>query len=161
MEGRRKPLLHRRSACAYSFRSHQRRPLRLLISQDASGRSDGYFAGGGPDYTGPVNTVGKAAMAVPPEGGNDCRSAPPNAPGHSISYQARLASAGIDTGSEPLRNDSAPQLPTATACRAANGVAPADPPPIKNRMKSSIINRSAPPWVPSRWGMRNTSLPSV
>jgi len=32
------------------------------ISQDASGRSDGYVAAGGPGYTGPTDTVGMSAM---------------------------------------------------------------------------------------------------
>lgn len=32
------------------------------VSQDESGRSDGYVAGGGPGYTGPTDTVGRAAL---------------------------------------------------------------------------------------------------
>ncbi|MEN6492842.1 MAG: hypothetical protein ABFD16_01005 [Thermoguttaceae bacterium] len=32
------------------------------ISRDASGRSDGYVAGGGPGFTGPTDTVGHAAL---------------------------------------------------------------------------------------------------
>lgn len=32
------------------------------ISRDASGRSDGYVAGGGPGFTGPTDTVGRAAL---------------------------------------------------------------------------------------------------
>lgn len=32
------------------------------VSKDDSGRSDGYVAGGGPGYTGPVDTVGKAVL---------------------------------------------------------------------------------------------------
>lgn len=35
------------------------------ISKDASGRSDGYVAGGGPGYTGPIDTVGKSALDIP------------------------------------------------------------------------------------------------
>jgi hypothetical protein len=31
------------------------------VSQDESGRSDGYLAGGGPGYTGPTDTVGRAS----------------------------------------------------------------------------------------------------
>lgn len=34
------------------------------VSQDASGRSDGYVAGGGPGYTGPVDTVGRKALSA-------------------------------------------------------------------------------------------------
>ena len=32
------------------------------VSRDASGRSDGYVAGGGPGFTGPTDTVGRAAI---------------------------------------------------------------------------------------------------
>jgi hypothetical protein len=32
------------------------------VSRDATGRSDGYVAGGGPGYTGPTDTVGRAAL---------------------------------------------------------------------------------------------------
>jgi hypothetical protein len=32
------------------------------VSKDASGRSDGYLAGGGPGYTGPTDTVGRKAL---------------------------------------------------------------------------------------------------
>ena len=32
------------------------------VSRDASGRSDGYVAGGGPGFTGPTDTVGRAAL---------------------------------------------------------------------------------------------------
>ena len=32
------------------------------VSRDETGRSDGYVAGGGPGYTGPTDTVGKAAL---------------------------------------------------------------------------------------------------
>jgi len=32
------------------------------VSPDRSGRSDGYIAGGGPGYTGPTDTVGRAAL---------------------------------------------------------------------------------------------------
>jgi len=32
------------------------------VSRDESGRSDGYVAGGGPAYTGPTDTVGRAAL---------------------------------------------------------------------------------------------------
>lgn len=32
------------------------------VSQDETGRSDGYVAGGGPGYTGPTDTVGRAAL---------------------------------------------------------------------------------------------------
>jgi hypothetical protein len=32
------------------------------VSRDESGRSDGYVAGGGPGYTGPTDTVGRAAL---------------------------------------------------------------------------------------------------
>jgi len=32
------------------------------VSQDETGRSDGYVAGGGPGYTGPIDTVGTAAL---------------------------------------------------------------------------------------------------
>ncbi len=34
------------------------------VSKDASGRSDGYVAGGGPGYTGLVDTVGQAALGT-------------------------------------------------------------------------------------------------
>ncbi len=33
-------------------------------SRDASGRSDGYVAGGGPGYTGPTDTVGSQAVGA-------------------------------------------------------------------------------------------------
>jgi hypothetical protein len=33
------------------------------VSRDESGRSDGYVAAGGPGYTGPIDTVGKRALA--------------------------------------------------------------------------------------------------
>ena len=32
------------------------------VSRDENGRSDGYVAGGGPGYTGIIDTVGKAAL---------------------------------------------------------------------------------------------------
>jgi len=32
------------------------------VSRDETGRSDGYVAGGGPGYPGPVDTVGRAAL---------------------------------------------------------------------------------------------------
>jgi len=32
------------------------------VSRDESGRSDGYVAGGGPGFTGPTDTVGRAAL---------------------------------------------------------------------------------------------------
>jgi hypothetical protein len=32
------------------------------VSRDASGRSDGYVAGGGPGFTGPTDTVGRASI---------------------------------------------------------------------------------------------------
>ena len=41
-----------RGAALYSF----------WVSRDASGRSDGYVAGGGPGFTGPTDTVGRAAL---------------------------------------------------------------------------------------------------
>lgn len=56
------------------------------ISQDASGRSDGYVAGGGPGYTGPVDTVGKAALAP--------------LPGTDLSNLAPPATAPLSTGAE-------------------------------------------------------------
>lgn len=34
------------------------------VSADATGRSDGYVAGGGPGFTGPTDTVGRAALEV-------------------------------------------------------------------------------------------------
>lgn len=34
------------------------------VSRDATGRSDGYVAGGGPGFTGPTDTVGRAALAA-------------------------------------------------------------------------------------------------
>ena len=38
--------------------------LNLAYSRDGSGRSDGYVAAGGPGYSGPIDTVGKRALAV-------------------------------------------------------------------------------------------------
>jgi hypothetical protein len=32
------------------------------VSKDDTGRSDGYLAGGGPGYTGVIDTVGRAAL---------------------------------------------------------------------------------------------------
>jgi len=32
------------------------------VSQDETGRSDGYVAAGGPGYTGPIDTVGRKAL---------------------------------------------------------------------------------------------------
>jgi hypothetical protein len=34
------------------------------VSQDDSGRSDGYMAGGGPGYTGPTDTIGRSALNI-------------------------------------------------------------------------------------------------
>ena len=34
------------------------------VSRDATGRSDGYVAGGGPGFTGPTDTVGRGALAA-------------------------------------------------------------------------------------------------
>lgn len=34
------------------------------VSKDTSGRSDGYVAGGGPGYNGPIDTVGKKALVI-------------------------------------------------------------------------------------------------
>ncbi len=39
------------------------------VSRDASGRSDGYVAGGGPGFTGPTDTVGRAALEAEAETG--------------------------------------------------------------------------------------------
>jgi hypothetical protein len=49
------------------FRFHLGAGAKLFsfwVSRDATGRSDGYLAGGGPGYTGPADTVGRAALAA-------------------------------------------------------------------------------------------------
>jgi hypothetical protein len=47
------------------FRFHLGAGAKLFsfwVSRDATGRSDGYLAGGGPGYTGPTDTAGRAAL---------------------------------------------------------------------------------------------------
>ena len=46
----------------FRFSLRQGELYAFWVSRDATGRSDGYVAGGGPGYTGPTDTVGRAAL---------------------------------------------------------------------------------------------------
>ena len=46
----------------FRFSLRQGAMYAFWVSRDATGRSDGYVAGGGPGFTGPTDTVGRAAL---------------------------------------------------------------------------------------------------
>ncbi len=51
-------------AVRFRFELTNGRLYAFWVSRDATGRSEGYVAGGGPGYTGPRDTVGRAALAA-------------------------------------------------------------------------------------------------
>jgi hypothetical protein len=48
----------------FRFRMNTGSLYAFWVSCDESGRSDGYVAAGGPGYTGPIDTVGRAALEM-------------------------------------------------------------------------------------------------
>jgi hypothetical protein len=54
-------------AVRFRFRLNTGKLYAFWVSRDATGRSDGYVAGGGPGYTCDIDTVGRAALAAETE----------------------------------------------------------------------------------------------